>query len=168
MPFCRTRLGFALVSLGRSMVIFSVFKMTKKYKMRFDRLRRNELPIVTSIRRLLVLLGSSSLGWSIVDARGDIDSLLASCANILSSSFVDNQQKMDYHTFPETEKQMLCFFLTIVITLIHEHGILTFCTYGTGMEPFWPREFLAVHHCSSSFVKTSRISPFLNGRSSGS
>jgi hypothetical protein len=45
---------------------------------------------LTSIRRLLVFPGSSSLGWSIVDDRGDIDSLLASCANILSSSFTDN------------------------------------------------------------------------------
>lgn len=40
--------------------------------------------------------------------------------------------------------------------------------YGTGIEPVWPREFLAVHHCSSSFDMIVRNSPFLKGRSSGS
>ena len=47
-------------------------------------------------------------------------------------------------------------------------SFLTTVMYGTGTEPVWPREFLAVHHCSSSFDMIVRVSPFLNGRSSGS
>lgn len=40
--------------------------------------------------------------------------------------------------------------------------------YGTGIEPTWPTLFLAVHHWSSSFTITVKMSPLLNGRSSGS
>ena len=46
--------------------------------------------------------------------------------------------------------------------------LLTTVMYGTGIEPVWPREFLAVHHCSSSFEIIVNISPFLKGKSSGS
>ena len=45
---------------------------------------------------------------------------------------------------------------------------LTFITYGTGMDPVCPSEFLAVHHCSSSLDTMVIISPFLKGKSSGS
>lgn len=45
-------------------------------------------------------------------------------------------------------------------------NILTFWTYGTGIEPVLPFLSLAVHHCSSSLNNIVKISPFLKLRSS--
>lgn len=44
----------------------------------------------------------------------------------------------------------------------------TFLTYGSGMRPFWPCSFIAVHHFSSFCSTTIKTSPFLKLRSSAS
>ena len=49
-----------------------------------------------------------------------------------------------------------------------DHQFFTLTTYGTGMDPVCPREFRAVHHCSSSLDTIVIISPFRKGKSSGS
>ena len=64
--------------------------------------------------------------------------------------------------FPFIPKN-ISFFLELP-----KQNSLTSVMYGTGIEPVCPREFLAVHHCSSSFEIIVNISPFLKGKSSGS
>lgn len=58
---------------------------------------------------------------------------------------------------------ILTYFVdTCIINVIK----LTFCTYGTGIEPILPYLSLAVHHCSSSLKSIVKISPFLKLKSS--